>query len=268
MKSANRRRATVLTALAAAVVVAAVIVIVVDVTGSRTTPPGAEATVAKVNGIAIPTREFVLFLDQDRAGVFSYFQQHYSAQDSATFWTTSFAGQTPSERLKSVALGDVARTTVQLALASRYKLIPSAEYTVFLSAWTAENLRRKSAIANHQPIYGPQQYTEANYLTYAVGNLGFEVQDRLVADGTFDPSQANLQSYYLTHLADFSSGRIGPMPADFEFAKEQVRLGYLDAQYTKLIDRLAKSAAVTTTPNMRRLTESDCLSSGACFSQG
>jgi len=267
MHSSNRRRAVLLTAAVAAVLaVAAVTAIVVRSGGSHTSPPGPTVTVANVDGIAIPTREFALYLEQDRAAVFAYFQQNFGTQDSKGFWTTRFGGQTPTARLRSAALSDAAHTTVEFALAFKYKLVRSPAYAAFLSAWSAENQRRRSAIANQQPIYGPQQYTEANYLTYVLGNLGPELQDKLVADGTFDPSDANLQAYYLKHVGDFSGGRVGPMPARFDFAKEQVRLAYLNAQYTTLTNRLANSATVSTTQHMRQLIESGCISAGGCSS--
>jgi hypothetical protein len=231
-------------------------------------PPVPSADVASVNGVAIPTREFALFLDQDRASVFAYFQQHFGAQDSKSFWTTSFAGQTPTEWLRSAALTDATRTTVQFALAYQYKLVTSPGYAEFLNTWKAENRRHALDVANHRPIYGPQQYTEANYLTYVIGNLGFELQDSLASDGKFDTSDAKLNAYYLTHVSDFSKGRIGPILTDFEAVKVQVRLAYLNTQYVTLVDRLVKSATVTTTSNMQRLVKSGCIGAGTCTSTG
>jgi hypothetical protein len=140
----------------------------------------------------------------------------------------------------------------------------SPGYPAFLDAWQTENQRRAKALADHQPIYGPQQYTEANYLTYVMGNLGYELQDKLAADGTLDASDATLRSYYLQHIGDFSTGQIGPSPIDFDAVKVQVRLASLNAQYLTLIDQRAASARVTTTADMRRLLASGCVGTGTC----
>jgi len=251
------------TAVAAVLVVVAAVVI--QGNGSATpSAPASDDVVAKVDGIAIPMREFALYLDQDRSAVVAFLQQRFGAQDGASFWTTRFAGKTASEWLEAAALADVTRTTVQFELASRYKLVLSPSYADFVTAWQTENERRAQAVANHQPIYGPQQYTESNYLSYVVGNLAYALQDKLAADGTFDTSDATLQAYYLKHASDFTTNQIGPAPINFEPVKLQVRLASLDAQYRALIDRRVASARVTTTADLARLVSSGCIAVGAC----
>src|SRR5207244_4102476 len=82
--------------------------------------PAATATVATVNGTAVPLREFSIFLAKERASTFTYFQQKYRATDGPAFWTTRYGGQTPADYLKHLALGDVTRVMVQLQLADKY----------------------------------------------------------------------------------------------------------------------------------------------------
>jgi hypothetical protein len=101
--------------------VLAVAALSVTVRGDGTTgaSPGADDTVAMVDGVAIPVRELGVYLSQDRSGVIDYFEQHFGTHDSGSFWTTRFGGQTPTDRLEAAALADATRTTVQFALAYR-----------------------------------------------------------------------------------------------------------------------------------------------------
>jgi hypothetical protein len=156
-------------------------------------------TVATVGGTAIPVREFELFLARDRAAAFAYFQQHYGASDGPAFWTTAHGGQTPTAYLERQALTDAVSTTVQRQLAQRYSLLSDPGYPAFLQALSTENARREAALSRHQPIYGPVQYTEANYFTYQLDNLVPQIQTALIDKGLVTTAATLPRQYYSTH---------------------------------------------------------------------
>jgi hypothetical protein len=76
----------------------------------------------------------------------------------------------------------------------------------FLRDWTAENNRRRSALAAHRVIYEPVQYTEPNYLTYVLKDLAFELEQKLSSTGVLKAADGALRHYYDTHKSAFRQG--------------------------------------------------------------
>jgi hypothetical protein len=144
-----------------------------------TTPalsPDSMATVETVDGDALPVREYELFLAQDRAETFAYFQQHYGVADSANFWTTAHGGQTPTAYLKAAALTDATKALVEQVLAVKYGVVSGFTYGGFLTAWQEQNASRAAAIAARQVIYGPTSYSESDYFTYVSEQMSEQLQ--------------------------------------------------------------------------------------------
>ncbi len=134
------------------------------------------ATVAYINDSAIDKREFQLFLNDAKAQTAGYFKQTYNADDSSSFWTTSFQGEVPIEKAKQLALDRLKEVKVQQLLAQEYGLVSDLSYTTFLENWSTDNQRREKAIKNNQVIYGPKQYDERGYYTYVFSNLVLKVK--------------------------------------------------------------------------------------------
>jgi hypothetical protein len=247
--------------IAAALLTATAVTLGIEL--ARATPPTPalspqSMTVAlTVNGDSVPVREFELFVDQDRAATFGYFKEHYQDADKAGFWTTPYGGQTPRQYLFKLAVADTVRTTVQQALGRTYALMPGGGYAAFLLAWTAENARRLQAVSEHQPIYGPVQYTEANYFTYLFDELTTNLQAALVKAKVITVTSAELHQFYLAHPGDFKestngpgldAGTIGPVAAPstapFGQVKAQVQQEYVQQRYDGYITGLAGKASV------------------------
>ncbi|XUL86233.1 hypothetical protein ACQ86D_05580 [Streptomyces galilaeus] len=175
--------------------------------------PPPTAVVAEINGQAVPVREFALYLTQERAATFAHFRQVYSVSDGPDFWTTSHGGTTPAAYARKLALADVTHATVVLGLAHRQGLLADPGYDAFLADWTAENTRRAKAVAAHQVVYGPAQYTEANYLSYVLHDLDAQLETKLAANGTIAvpdglDTQAR-QAYVHTHYQSLTAKLAG-----------------------------------------------------------
>lgn len=56
--------------------------------------------IATVNGIPIHTSEYQRAIHANKSGIINYFHEKYDAEQSATFWTTSYGGEIPLELLK------------------------------------------------------------------------------------------------------------------------------------------------------------------------
>ena len=225
---------------------------------TATISPESMATVLTVNGQSVPVRELELFLAQDRASAFAYYQQHYADNDGPGFWSTAHGGQTPADYLKKLAISDAVRATVQFNLAHTYGLIPDPGYAAFLDSLAAENKSRAQAVSQNQPIYGPEQYTETTYFTYVLGQAGVSLQAALIDHKVISVTDGALLQYYNAHHEDYQeaglnasgtdSGVAGPSAqsgiAPFAQVKDEVTQDYETASYNTLISRLAATASV------------------------
>jgi hypothetical protein len=216
--------------------------------------PGSMTTVVTVNGQGVPVRELELFLAQDRAATFAYFQQKYNDNDRPGFWTTAYGGQTPQDYLRKAAIADATRATVTLQLGRTSGLLADPGYAAFLQSLNAENAQRRQALRENQPIYGPAQFTESGYFTYVQIQLGIGITKTLISHGVIHVTDSALEQYYRQHISDYQQGggsspdQAGPSPASapqpFAQVKGEVTQDYETSSYNALITRLASSASV------------------------
>ncbi|WP_030669387.1 hypothetical protein [Streptomyces cellulosae] len=224
----------------------------------QTAAPSPTTTIVTVDGQAVPAREFSLFLAQERAATFAHFQQKFGAADGPHFWTTSHSGQTPADYIKKRALADVTRATVQRGLAHGHGLLGDPSYAAFLRNWAAENTRRQKAVAAHQVIYGPVQYTEANYFTYVLNDLDFELAKKLSDTNVIKTPETALRAYYQAHKSDLRQGghsstsslteqqgrTAAATTLTYAQARVQVRLAYVADRYQAMLNQLVRSARI------------------------
>jgi len=224
--------------MAAAAITAAVLLPGMQHSQPPTQPaPPVRAVVATIDGQDIPVREFALYLVQERAATFTHFRQKFGTADGPHFWTTPHDGQTPAAYLRVRALADVTRTTVELNLAHRHGLVADSGYDAFVHNWETENARRRNAVAAHQVIYGPVQYTESNYFTYVLNNLAAALRERLTETRVITTPDSALRFYFTAHRDDFRH-------QSFAVAREEVRQAYVLDRYQAMIGRLTRSARV------------------------
>ena len=222
-------------------------------TARATAPPPPTAVAARVDGQGVPVREFVLYMAQERAATFTYFQNRYGAGDGPHFWTTPHDGTTPADYLRTRALADVTRATVLQRLAHRYGLLSDPTYAGFLRDWAGENDRRRAALAAHKVIYGPVQYTEANYLTYMLNDLSFRLEQKLTSTGLLKAAEGQIRHYYDTHRSALLQGAHAGSPVTtppFSQIRSQVRKMYLDDSYQALVKRAVESASAESNPSV------------------
>jgi hypothetical protein len=215
---------------------------------SLTISPVSMATVETVDSIALPFREYELFLSQDRAETFAYFQQHYGVSDSADFWTTSHGGQTPTAYLERVALADATKACVQQELATKYGLVSSFTYAEFLQAWQTQNASRSAALANHQVIYGPTSYSESDYFTYVSAQMAEQLQTTLTDQGVIRVTDAGLESYYNAHRSQFAAATAGPV--SLAQMKSVVQQYYVQDAYSTIVAQTTQRAVVHVDQNV------------------
>lgn len=211
---------------------------------STANSPSSSTIAVQVWGEPVDVREFLLFLQQNRASVFDYFHHTYGATDSNTFWTNNYGGEIPADKLKQVTLTSIVQTTVQQHLAKEYGIISDISYDGFIQAFMQENLRRQNAFTHHQIIYGPTYYNEWDYFTYRFSNM--VIQLKYVLDQKlFMTSDQKLQAYYNQMKDPWYKDQTNSTYRPFSTVKNMVREKYMNDQYNILIDQLVKKATVT-----------------------
>lgn len=151
--------------------------------------------IASVNGEPIVRDEFKLFMDLRRANVFTYFQQTHKATYQPEFWDSSYGGEVPIRMLREDVLNELVRIKVQQLWARELGLAKDVSYAQFLKALAAENERRRIALRNREPIYGPQQYDIRGYYDYLFSNLVVALRDRMAHAGPA-PAHEQLRERY------------------------------------------------------------------------
>ncbi|MFC4775724.1 peptidyl-prolyl cis-trans isomerase [Paenibacillus sp. GCM10023252] len=156
-------------------VITIVSLLIASCSDSSSTKPA--SIVAWVDGIPIEEGEMLKAMNQNRSLVFNYFHEKHGAVDSSEFWTKSYDGEVPMERLKKLALDTLVRMKVERGLAYEEKLVTTLDYKSFLTEWKLENKRRKDMVAKGGVIYGPVEFSEDQYLQYSHSKLMIELKE-------------------------------------------------------------------------------------------
>ncbi|QDS99204.1 hypothetical protein HG15A2_24960 [Adhaeretor mobilis] len=162
-----------------------------------------EDVVATVNGHDITLPEFRRSLLDHRAAVFDYFSRQYGADEvQGKFWTSSFDGEVPLKKLRKLALDSSVRIKLQQQLALEKGLVRDISYAAFLRRLAEENRNRKRAVENHEPIYGPVEYSESTGYTHNFSLLVVRLKQSL-ADDDCEITVAELRDFYEANKEQF-----------------------------------------------------------------
>lgn len=197
--------------------------------------------VAKINGLPVQLREFMLMANKNRSEVFSYFKQTYGAEDSKTFWTEEYEGKSPSDLAKQYALDELKKIKTEQALAIQYGIIENADYDKFFAKWKEENERRKAAKGNNEMIFGPIEYRESDYFNYVHSNMETELKKKL-SETEFNFLWSDYLSYYENHknLFETEDGKNIPI----EDVKDVIKSNLTDQYYDQFIAKETENATV------------------------
>jgi hypothetical protein len=219
-----------------------------------TNRPNPDATALTVHGTAIPLRAVSIAMARERSTVVS--DSGGAASSSPDFWQTQTGSTTPAKRLVDRAQRDVVRLQVQLELAQQSGVAAPTSYPQVLQAWQLENGRRAEALQAGKPVYGPQQFSESDYLDYFTGNLAQTTASALVEHGRLDDSEAGARRFQQAHQDRF--------PGSFDTIRQQVTMAYVESQYTELLDRKIGHTSVRGTALLTDLPRYRCVADGSC----
>lgn len=138
-----------------------------------------DAAVATVDGTPIAAAELRMFVAQARGGVVEQFSARYGARVDGRFWSTRFGGERPADLLRDAALALAVRSKLVQILMRDHGLLDDVSLRGQRTRLARENLRRREALQTGQPIYGPQQYGEREYIDYVISNGVIALKERL-----------------------------------------------------------------------------------------
>lgn len=123
------------------------LVLFVALVGARQREQAFQGALMTVDGVEVPTEEFALFLQDQKALTVNYFVQTYGAEYGADFWTTAFNQEVPLEKAKKLALEKLIRVKVEQQMAKELGLIKDSKFETIVemmdkdkSIYGADNL--------------------------------------------------------------------------------------------------------------------------------
>ncbi|MBE9916186.1 peptidyl-prolyl cis-trans isomerase [Paenibacillus donghaensis] len=206
-----------------------------------------EEVMATVDGIPVTVPEYNRAIQMNKSRIMNYFHEKYSAEQTPSFWTTSFAGEIPLEILKKTALNESVNIKVRQMAAKEQGVLKDISYQGFLNQLEQENERRTKAAANHQIIYGPVQYNEDAYFEYIMTNAATAVKQKL--DKKLKPGEQTLKSFYDAHKKELylnpGDVKVLSISASYLDSRQQIDLGKKEQVRERLEEAAVKLAAGT-----------------------
>lgn len=155
---------------------AAVWLCIVSIAATR-----ADTVVARVDDTTLTADELRLFIGWHKAEVARRF---FAAQPVVTeaMWTQPRAGQSAADALRDEALADAIEAKVRQLVYCERGLTALVAFSAIEAEYAAENTRRADALAGHQVVYGPRQWTLPSYYRQRDAELTIRLRELLRAD--------------------------------------------------------------------------------------
>lgn len=209
--------------------------------------------VARVNGDSVSAAELKYFAGLRRASVIDEFSRKYGVEFGEGFWTRQVQGQTPLELLRKQALTDVVRLKVVLQLARQEGVIQDTSFAAVEEEMGKENERRKKAVANGEPIYGPVRFEASTFVPFYQSKLAVVLKERLAAT-VLAATEEQLNAHYEAYKKKL-------FPAEDHIRFEKAAVSYrLDGKESAETKQAAQAAAAEL---RRRLAEGQSIAEAA-----
>ncbi|NUT37309.1 MAG: hypothetical protein HOV79_30045 [Hamadaea sp.] len=158
------------------------LLVLVSACTSATTPQ----VVAEVAGEPVTAAEFTARMADHRTAVAAYFHEHHRADpNQQAFWSDEIGGTTPRAMLRQRTLDALVEIKVQQIMAREAGLIADIGYDTFLKRLDEENADRRERLERHEPIFGPQQFTEKTYHAYCFDRMVLDLKKTLPASADY-----------------------------------------------------------------------------------
>lgn len=151
-----------------------------------------------VNGHTASAEQFGMYLGLKKALVADYFKQTYGAEYTDQFWTTSYSGEMPLQRLIDEAKAELTKTIALQQLAKKSGIAVDGSYVSFHSGMEAENSRRSKAAADGEIVYGPTSFEIEAYYSYYMSNLESATLEAMQKSGKLSVPDDKVKQAYET----------------------------------------------------------------------
>lgn len=138
-----------------------------------------EVALFEVGGEQVEAEELRLISGWQRDRVLGYFLRIYGAEEDAGFWTRSFEGDRPVDRLLRLGLIETVKVKMRQSLARRLGIRNITTFESLRRRWEGENIRRKEVSEEGGQVYGPLQYTLEEYFEQDLRSLDLALMQRL-----------------------------------------------------------------------------------------
>ena len=182
-----------------------------------------------VRGEPVTAAEYLHVMSGLRSEVYSYFSGKYGTQANQTFWSESFNGEIPSVLLKAKTLSKLKKIKTEQYLFKQNGIADDISYSCFIKELDAENERRRIAVENNLPVYGPLQFDEKVYYDYLNSERRYKLKN-ILADNELKVSEKEVLEFH-SENADYRN-------IPFEEAGRQIRNQLTDMKYERMIERL------------------------------
>lgn len=165
-----------------------------------------ERAVAYLDGHAVALEEYGQYAYDSISLVSAQYSRDYDADPNADdFWTTSYDGRTPMDALKEQADEKMLAQKGMQVIALDLDLVSEEEisWQGQLDAMERENEARLEKLENGGVVYGPEQLTQSQFLSYWQSALDQQVEDYFYQHA--QPEEADLKDYYEQHREELDS---------------------------------------------------------------
>ena len=156
--------------------------------------------IAYINHTPISKREFEILLENNKTKIISEFHCDNVKMQDVKFWHTAVNGKSPAESLCEKTLQDCIRSKSIQMLACKYEILTNCSYDTFLKTLSAENQTRRQNLLQHEPVYGPNQYTEKNFYEHYILNISLEIQKKMAEQSCVEND--NIYKQYFEEIKD------------------------------------------------------------------
>ena len=201
-----------------------------------------EKAVAYLDGYAVSLEEYSQYAYDSISLVSAQYSREYDADPNAEdFWTTSYGGKTPIDTLKEQADDNMLVQKGMQVIAVDLGLATEAEisWKGQLDAMERENEARLEKLESGGVVYGPQQLTQSQFLSYWQSALDQQVEDYFYQHA--QPEGADLEDYYEQHREELDS-RNFTAEVDFYYWPREQSISDTQSMLTQILARGAQGA--------------------------
>lgn len=162
---------------------------------SENSGPDETDTLLTINLEPVSVAEFYHVMSGLRISVYSYFLSKYGELNTLNFWNSDFNGEVPGDKLKQETINALKNIKVEQVLIREKGIADDISYYGFLQELRIENERRKNAINNRSPVYGPKQFEENIFYEY----LQYQRREKfkkLLSESEFQFKEEEIRDYY------------------------------------------------------------------------